>query len=823
MSTAKGERGSYKSSPMDATGNLQFFFLGLALVSGGTLMYEVLLTRILSVLCWYYLAFVSISMAMFGMTAGALAVQLLPDWFKQEDIPTRLAQSAFALSVSMPITLIVMLSIPFDVSLALQTIFAFLLFSSVIAVPFFFSGVVVCLSLTRTNFPFGRVYFADLGGAALGCLSSILLLKTIDAPSGIFVIAGLLFLGAACYASYAGVGSVRRNAVWGAVAMLVIAALNSTTSHGIQPIWSKGKIDRRENLLTEVWNPISKVRASRPMVNPLFMQGPSPLTPKQTMEQIILDIDNDANTPMMHFQGDLKPFEFLNYDVTSLAAQVRVGGSAAIIGVGGGRDAMTCAVNGFQRIVGVEINSAIYDLDTKKLVHFSNFDKIPNLELYNDEGRSFLTRTDEKFDMIQASLIDTWAATSAGALTLSENSLYTVDAWRIFYEHLKPGGVITFSRWYSGPEAAQTYRLFAVAWATLLSKGVTDPSRNVALVSSGGVATLLASNQAFTAEDLQKIRAVSDRMQFKPIFLPGEETEVPELRTIAATHTIDDLTAKGHAAEIDFSPVYDNSPYFFNALRLARVPQYVAAHGFGGANLRALMTVFAFMLAAFVLVVMTIVLPLRLWASRRSGAVPPLGGGIAYFIGIGIGFILVEMAVMQQLSIFLGHPTYAFVVGLAGLILSTGIGSLISDRLSLATAITSRLPALGVVLMVSLYTAAVIPLIHRFTAAMLPQRVLLSLALIIPCGLVMGFCFPVGMRWMTALKQEDNLPWMWALNGAAATLGSFIAILISMETTITICALTGAGWYLLAAAALPSQKAVETATQPHTAPTLSDS
>src|SRR5215469_4258108 len=205
------------------------FYLGLSLICAGTLMYEVVLTRLLSVLCWYYLAFVSISMAMFGMTAGALAIQLLPKWFKPSDISRRLGQAAFALAVSMPVAVVMMLAIPLGISKAVETLFSFLLLSTVIAVPFFFSGVVVCLSLTRTQFPIGRVYFADLAGAAAGCLFSVALLKLVDAPSAIFFVSALLFLGAACYSRAAGDRSRVRKSYIFALAMLLISGLNAST------------------------------------------------------------------------------------------------------------------------------------------------------------------------------------------------------------------------------------------------------------------------------------------------------------------------------------------------------------------------------------------------------------------------------------------------------------------------------------------------------------------------------------------------------------------------------------------------------------------
>jgi spermidine synthase len=546
------------------------------------------------------------------------------------------------------------------------------------------------------------------------------------------------------------------------------------------------------------------------------MWGPSPLTPPASIEEIGLDIDNDAYTPIMHFEGDLRPFTFLHYDVTSIAAELRAGGAAAIIGVGGGRDVINCALNGFQRIVGIEVNSAIVDLDTRRFAWFSGFSKIPNFELHNDEGRSYLTRSHEKFDVIQASLVDTWAATSAGALTLTENSLYTVEAWQVFNRHLKPGGLITFSRWYSAPEFAQTYRLFSLACAMLRSEGVADPSRHIALVASDYLATILVSNQPLSQEDLRKIRTIADQMQFKVLFLPGEQTPVPELRTISSARTVADLAHLSRAAGFDYSPVFDSSPYFFNAVRLRDLPRVLPELPYGMNPLRALLFVVAFMLSAVILVALTIVLPLKRWASRQAGVVPPVAGGIAYFIGIGMGFMLVEMAMMQQLSIFLGNPIYSLVVVLAGLILSTGAGSLVSDGLRLASNAASRAPALAVTLILILYSFLVIPVIHRFIADTLWQRALLSVALVAPCGFLMGFCFPVGLRWMAVLKHEENLPWMWALNGAAATLASFVAIVISMETSIASCARMGAACYLLAAVVLPSLRTPAVALQPST-------
>lgn len=779
------------------------FFLGLILLCASTLIYEIALTRLLSVVSWYYLAFVSISMAMFGMTAGALAVQFRPDLFIGDMVPRRLAQSAIAMAISLPLSLMTMLAVPLYTSFAAQTAYNFLLFSAIISVPFFFSGITVCLSLTRMPFPMGRIYFADLMGAAAGCIGSVVLLGLLDAPSAIFLVSAFLFSSGALYATYAREKRLARTAGFWALAMAVLSLLNASTFHGIQPMWSKGRVDPRTDILAEHWNPISRVRAQHPSLGPPMMWGASPRLPaSMQVEAIELTIDSDADTPMSRFQGDFSKFPFLRYDVTSVGAQLRHGAaSAAIIGVGGGRDVLNAAANGIHRIVGIEVNSAIVDMTSRQFDWYSGFSRIPGFELHNDEGRSYLTRSGERFDLIQASLVDTWAATSAGAMTLSENALYTVDGWRVFYSHLKPGGVITFSRWSSG---AETNRLFAVAKAMLLTEGVSNPERQLAAITSGNIVTLLASNLPFPESDLRRLREIIAEMEFKPLYLPGEGTNVPELRNILAATTLTQMAALRGANGLDYSPVFDASPYFFNAVHFWSLPGMIRAHQ-GIGNLRAMLFLSGFMLAAIILVITTLVLPALLWTRRQGAAKAPPAGGLAYFIAIGLGFMLVEMAMMQQLSILLGHPIYSMVVVLAGLIFSTGIGSLASDKLQLNSNWRGRLPAIAASLLIVLYSFAVLPVVHAFTAGVLWQRAATSLALITPCGFLLGFCFPVGMRWMTALRQEKNLPWMWALNGAAGTLGSFVAIVVSMDTSIHTCVLAGAACYFVAGCVLPAK------------------
>lgn len=794
-----GSQDAAGDAPRGAGGTL--FYVALALVCGCTLIYEVVLTRLLSVVAWYYLAFVSVSMGMFGMTVGALVVQFRPAWFRQEDIPRRLRQGATAMALSLPLTLLNMLAVPLELSQSLTPAYSFLLFCIIVSAPFFFSGGVVCLALTRGVYPVARAYAADLLGAATGCFVALALLSATDAPSAMLITSGLVFVAAALFAKSEGRADRRRQLLVAGLVALVAALANGRTLHGIQPMWVKGTLDARNNILTEVWSPISCVRAYKPQQAPPAMWGPSPIAPQVLFEYVHITIDHDAGTGILRLPEDPSRLSYLRYDVTSLPAELRPGGEAAVIGVGGGRDVVNAAVvNGYRRVMGIEINGAILELATGRLGSFSKLGQLRGVTLHHDEGRSFLARTDHRFDLIQASMVDTWAATSAGAMTLSENALYTVEGWRTFWRRLKPGGVIGFSRWNTGAEASQTYRLVALAWATLLAEGVEAPGDHLALVTCRGVSTLILSNRPLSPQDVEMIRLRSQERRFVVRYLPGQPMEEdPDLARILGTRTLADLERLRDVGPYDHSPTFDRSPFFFNAVRLRHLPGLARELTYGG-NLRALGFLLLFLAAAAILVTATILLPLvRAIRSSRSS---PSRGGAAFFVFIGMGFMLVEIGMMQRLSLLLGHPMYSLAVVLAGLLAATGLGALASGRLALWSRFTGWPAALAAVVTFA-YSFAAEALVAANVHHGFARRVLLALALVAPCGFAMGMCAPTGIRRLERLGQSEWLPWMWGLNGAASVLSAFVALVLSMETSIPTSVRVGSAVYLLAALALP--------------------
>jgi hypothetical protein len=235
-----------------------------------------------------------------------------------------------------------------------------------------------------------------------------------------------------------------------------------------------------------------------------------------------------------------------------------------VIGVGGGRDLLSARVFGIPQATGVEINPTFVNL----LLHepgFSEFvglDKIDGVTLHVDEARSWFARSQETFDVIQMSLIDTWAATGAGAFTLSENGLYTVEAWQIFLRRLSPNGVFTVSRWYSPQRVAETGRMVSLAVAALMESGATNPRDHIFLAGSGKIATLIISRSGFSAAELRSLKNAMQRLQFDQLIVPGEESTSDVLSNIVNARDLSELEQYTRSYRLDLTPPTDERPFF---------------------------------------------------------------------------------------------------------------------------------------------------------------------------------------------------------------------------------------------------------------------
>jgi len=440
------------------------FYAGLGTITLVTLTVEVLNARLLSVISWYHLSFFAISMAMLGMTAGAIYVYLRPREFTQERAADRLAHYSTLFAASVPICHLAVLYIPqaHDPSLTGGGLVYGLRLSVACAVPFFLSGVVVAVSLTRVQLPIGRIYFFDLLGAATGCLAAILLLQTIDPTSGSFLLGALAGAGALAYHHYS-LGRLTSTQVRVCAALSLAMLLGGAWNGAIYPDGLRLTHAKGRPLPTvdvDRWNTHSRVLGEPVTLRAQpFYWGPGQHVPSTPVREGFLWIDGEAGTPVAEFHGDTSELSWTQHDVTSLAYQLRGGGDVAVIGVGGGRDLLTALAFGATHVTGIEINQIPLDLLRDEYSDFTEIATRPDVTLVHADGRGYLARTDEQFDLIQMSLVDTWASTSAGAMTLTENGLYTVEAFETFLERLKPNGVFTVSRWCSVGTIGENTRL----------------------------------------------------------------------------------------------------------------------------------------------------------------------------------------------------------------------------------------------------------------------------------------------------------------------------------------------------------------------------
>ena len=788
------------------------FLLGVFLLTFSLLTFQIVQTRILSVIAWYYMAFFAISVAMLGMTAGAVWVYLHRERMEAVALPVTLRNFTLATAVAMPASIMVQFCLITTISLSLTTVVSWSILLVAMAVPYFFSGVVVSLALTRSPFPSGQVYGVDLMGAALGCMGVIVILNIMDGPTAVIVSGVVCGLSAVAFTSSASSEDQEKlkSSPWWrrpttvTIALAVFAILNSVAPVGVRPILVKDHLEFSGIRSYEKWNSYSRVVAERPELRLPDLWGPSPkLPPEMRAMQVQLNIDGAAGTVMSHFDGTPASISFLQYDLVGLAYRLPDIRKSAVVGVGGGRDLLTAHYFGVPDITGVELNPIFVNLLTKEPYYrnFSNITLLPNLRLHVDDARSWFDSTHEKFDLVQMSMIDTWAATGAGAFSLSENGLYTFEGWRTFLHSINDNGFFTVSRWYSPGDVDESGRMIGLATAVLLDSGTKDVRKQMFVASAGDIATLVLSKKPFTSEQLRILHGTVRDFGFNVLLAPDLPIQSPLLRAIVDSPNRAALNRVLEGNYLDLSVPTDNRPFFFNQLRFGNIPN-AALRMFHGTlrvgviqgNLIASAVLVLILLISIIAVILTVILPLR--GAARESSLGLVTVGSLYFSLIGMGFMLAEIALLQRFSVYLGHPIYSLSVCLFSLILASGLGSMTSDLMKL-NARSKLLVWGGIVVVYLAWMVWALPtLLESTTGQERLVRIGISLAVIMPLGFLLGFAFPTGLRLVERVDRQPT-PWFWGINGATSVLASVLAVMLSMAFGINVTMLLSGACYLL--------------------------
>jgi SAM-dependent methyltransferase len=795
--------------------------MGISGISAAVLMLEISLTRVFSATMWYHFAFMSISLALLGGAVAGVFVYLFPRRLPPTTLRRQLAWFTLLFSIATALCFILFLRIPFHVELLRpplqpQAVLRLALIYLDLAVPFFLGGVGITLALSRWGDQIGRVYFADLLGAGLGCLLSIVALDQLGGPGAVLGAGAIAGLAALHFAS-----GRQRYLTFGWLLVLALLLVFREQVSFLRIVSTKaGDIDQER--IFESWNSFSRVTVHEHWTPFPFGWGMSPIHQEPDPGHRLLLIDSAAGTPIQRFNGDLTTVQFLRDDITSFAYYLLDQPKVLIIGPGGGRDMLTALGFGARQVTGVELNPAIVQAVRNDFGEYAGhvYDQ-PGVQIFVDDARRFIAGSRERYDLIQASVIDTWAATTAGAFALSENSLYTREAFQSYYRHLTPDGLLSVSRWYLSDQPAETLRLVLLGMEAWAQEGVAQPAEHVLValnpknwMASEAMATVLLKRSPFTPQEVALARREAQRLGFTLAYAPGSPEDVREPpplpghgrgagesnddNPVSQAILAADRQAFIRAYPLDISPPTDDRPFFFALARLGHLlnrrwdASMVYQKSVEALNvLTLLLGITAVAAGLFVLV------PLVVTRSRERGSAAR-ARWLAYFAALGLAFMLIEIPVVQRMTLYLGHPAYALAVVLFSLLVFSGLGSLSTHpvpREAARATLGRRFPPL---LTLTLLQAYVAPLLLGWTQAWpLGLRIATSVILLAPLGFLMGMPFPLGWKWVASAGAAAR-PWLWGINGALSVVGSVLAALVAIQFGFRVTMLLGMLAYSLA-------------------------
>src|SRR5438876_2628887 len=636
---------------------------GVALSSFAALLLELALTRLFSVVLFYHFAFLAISIALLGLGAGGVCAYLAKTRLARLETRTLLARLSALNALLIPVVLEVVLHVPVSLKLTGANFLNLTEIYLASAMPFFITGLQFSVLFAREARHIPRLYGADLAGGALACIGIVPLLNWVGGPNTILFAAVIASIAGAVWA--VSVLARRAISVLGVATLLLIAANHSGKL--IDIIYAKGVLRDPSWVEFARWNAISRVEVDR--------QG----------DAKAIVIDADASTYIMN--ADLREWRTTEWEKNLMSAPpavvnvLRPHGDYAIIGPGGGVDVLRAVANGSRSVTGIEINPIIANtiMRGRYADYARHLYERPDVHIHVTDGRSFIRNSKQLFDVVQMTLVDTWASTAAGAFALSENNLYTVEAFREYLEHLKPDGMIAITRW-EFQQPREALRVVSVAMEALHEMGVPDTKDNFIVVSEGDLdedgipVVVLAKRTPFTAEEESAVQAHFQRYrQLTPLYLPSQPVFNAFFDLIASNDPYS--FARQYAYNV--SPVSDNAPFFFFTLKAGQILEEKGLQQ--GVDWKVNLGVLVLLLVLVISVVAVLaflVLPLALrGGSRRHSPLPLL-----YFVAVGLGYILVEIAFIQRFVLFLGHPTYALTVVIFLLMISSGAGSLFSRR-----------------------------------------------------------------------------------------------------------------------------------------------
>lgn len=761
------------------------------LISCAILILEIALTKIFSITLWYHFSYFVISLAMFGCALGGLLIYPLKNLLLA-NINKSLSHLSALLALSIVINLQIVVSFEFYQPVNWVWLLLFLEMYLFNILPYLLSSMIVSLLLFHTPKQANIIYSADLLGAALGCLGCVLLITYLTGPQ-VVLVASLLAMVAAFLFNR---NHLYLYQVLGLIALLFLILFSK--------FWfqvNNTKIyDESQLKIYEQWSPLSRITVfpsiffvNKEKGQP-FSWGMSPTYQAHKLfNQLWIEQDANAGTPIVPFNNDYSQVDFLKYDITAIPYYLRNPARVFILGVGGGRDVLTALSFNNKDITGVDVHPVIINLVKNIYANYAGFiyDKA---QIIQAEGRSYLAQNNKKYDIIQIPLIDSWAATVAGAFAMVENSLYTQEAFATYLQSLTPTGLLSITRFYFKPDN-QTIKIAILARTSLEKLGVNLPEKNIVVIRTSReqnieVATVLVKQTPFTPLELNQINQLVDKLKFVRVYLPGGVDNEALFQTALTTPN---LTAWMNQYVYDIRPNTDNRPFFFQMVPFSQIKSLLFNTPLVGQtfNYNGVKLLFFLLIISTFLVLVFFIVPC--WLQRSTQLSWRWG---SYFVAIGLAFMLIEIPVIQIAAVYLGGVTYGLTVALFGLLFFGGLGSLINNKIN----VEQLSSTLNTVLVIVIFLALGLPFyLHQLMQLTFSWewglKLALFLILLTPLALGMGFALPSAIRLSPSLQLSAGIPWYWALNGSASVLGSIIAMASSISFGYSYTLIAGAFFY----------------------------
>ncbi|MBW2592061.1 MAG: hypothetical protein JRE58_03505 [Deltaproteobacteria bacterium] len=767
--------------------NVVVFFTSFSILS-----YQIAFTQVFAYMQWHNLSSLVITMALLGFGASGSVVSILHKRIEKE-----YALCFFGTTLLFPVFLGAGFIIssrlmfnPYEIGFAPKQVIFFFLYFFLMGLPFFLGGVIICIAFLR--YSISKTYFANLAGSGAGALVVVggaYILHPYNMMAGIIMLATIPAMVISFHGKRKVAGLTGAMVVFNLAVLLTVFSFPQFKKVSQYKSISGALNLPKADIVHEAYSPLAVVQVVQAK-GLRSTAGLSLASPFQVPVQKGIFLNADSMSPITPFRDDPDDIRYLEYLASYLPFYImdeNRRNRVLILGSGGGESILKSVLSKYKKIDAVEINPRVIFLMKNQFADFSgNIYNQANVQVFHHDARSFIKETNERYDLIDLSMIDGYNAAASGVYALNESYLYTIESIREYFRHLSDTGLLAISRWVVTP-ARGNLKIFNMVITALRQEGIKDVEKHLIAIRSLQTVTLLVSKMPVPPRMVDRARTFARERLFDLVHIPGiRKTEVNQfikLETPVYYHALQQLFSSEAQSfiggyDFDISAATDNRPYFYNFFKPG-VIRYILTYG----PTQIPVTEWGYLILLIILVPVLavsfifILLPLLISHKRAKGIRRIV---FFYFSFIAVGYFFIEMPLIQKMILFLGHPSYSIAVIIAGLLVFTGIGSLFSDRL-FSTDKRILISTVFICLITLFYLWFIDALFSLFMIFPVGVKVFIVLFMMAPLGFFMGVPFPQGL---TAIKkiEKEAISWAWGVNGFF----SVISILLATVFAVTM-------------------------------------